>query len=397
MNTGDDAMLGKKTPRLIAFYLPQFHPIPENDAAWGTGFTEWNNVVKAKPKFRGHHQPHLPKDFGFYDLRLDQTRDQQAKMAGKYGIDAFCYYSYWFDNHPILGLPLELEMSADHRYFPICLCWANENWTRAWDGRDADLIIKQDYSAESLNNYCIYLAKKFLHNKYLKIDRRPVFLVYSPDEIPASIDFPGLLRGHANNFGIQDIYMIAVKHGRAKLSSNDYIKMGYNEVLLFQPNKNDFTRAPNIKSKIKAMVRSILPNKIFNMFRLKIDSYQSVSYAGIAHNVGKRSILDYEIPCVFPSWDNSARRTISTVIQNDNPKNFGLWLYSEMRKAQKKVSGLNAVFINAWNEWAEGCHLEPDQVLGNTYLEWIGKCKDAITDPNSDFYDIHDKSTGTQE
>ena len=123
--------------------LPQYHPIPENDTAWGVGFTEWNNVVKAKPKYAGHHQPHLPKDLGFYDLRLDETRRAQTKMAIEHGLDAFCYYNYWFNSKVILGLPLDLEFSATDRDFPICLCWANENWTRAWDGREADVILEQ--------------------------------------------------------------------------------------------------------------------------------------------------------------------------------------------------------------------------------------------------------------
>lgn len=370
-------MVEEKSPLLIAFYLPQFHPIPENDTAWGAGFTEWNNVVKTKPKFRGHQQPHLPKDLGFYDLRLDETRAQQAKMAVNYGIDAFCYYNYWLNGRSILGTPLELEMNAPDRDLPICLCWANHNWTKAWDGREADIILQQEYTLESLKNYCAYLMPYFMRSRYLKLDGRPIFLVYSPEEIPVEIDFPKILRSEAKEKGIQDIHMVAVKNWRAKLTSNDYIKNGYNDVLLFQPNVDDFPRPTSINANLKFAVRKLIPQGIFNKFRMKINSYQKISYSGLVDNARNRPLGDSEIPCVFPSWDNSPRRSISTVIQNENAELFGAWLRAEIIKTNAVENKLNAVFINAWNEWAEGCYLEPDQANGAAFLEEVRRAKKA--------------------
>ena len=364
-------MMKNNSLRIVAFFLPQYHPIPENDAAWGVGFTEWNNVVKAKPKYAGHHQPHLPKDLGFYDLRLDETRRAQTKMAIEYGLDAFCYYSYWFNSKAILGLPLDLEFSATDRDFPICLCWANENWTRAWDGRDADVILKQDYTNESLDAYCQYLISKFKHPRYLRVDNQPLFLIYSPEEVPVEVNFPEKLRQYAKNAGIERLRLIAVKHGRAVKESGEFLSMGYDEVLLFQPNKNDFPAPKSIIEQIKGRIRRLLPSFIFNKIRFKLNSYQSINYKMMIEKIQSRPLEDFEMPCIFPSWDNTARRSISTVIQNDMPSTFGNWLCFEIERSDRKKSGTHAIFINAWNEWAEGCHLEPDQKNANAFLEQV--------------------------
>lgn len=376
-NIGVCNMAERNSTLLIAFYLPQYHPIPENDAAWGAGFTEWNNVVKAKPKFRGHQQPHLPRDLGFYDLRLDETRRAQIRMAIEYGLDAFCFYSYWFDGKAVLGLPIDLEFSATDRDFPICLCWANENWTRAWDGREADIILKQDYADASMDEYCRYLVNKFKHPRYLRINNRPLFLVYSPEEIPIEANFPEKLRQYAKGAGIERINLIAVKHGRATKSSSDFLNMGYDEVLLFQPNKNDFPEQATVRGRAKGFIRELLPSSLFNMLRLKISSYQSINYKMMVENIWKRSLDDFELTCIFPSWDNTARRSISTVVQNDMPSVFGDWLRFEIVRSNQKKRGTRAIFINAWNEWAEGCHLEPDQKCANAFLEQVMRSKNS--------------------
>jgi hypothetical protein len=362
-------------PLIIAFYLPQYHPITENNAAWGTGFTEWNNVVRAKPKYPGHHQPQLPKDLGFYDLRLNEARADQTKMAMAYGLDAFCYYSYWFNNKAVLGLPLDLEFSATDRDFPICLCWANENWTRAWDGREADVILTQDYTDESLTSYYNYLISKFKHPRYLRINDHPVFLVYSPEEVPPETSFPEKLRQCASMAGIERLHLIAVKHGRATKESHELLSMGYDEVLLFQPNKNDFPAPTTVSGRIKSLIRKMLPASLFNRMRFKINSYQSIDYKRMVRSIQNKHLKDFEMPCIFPSWDNTARRSISTIIQNDIPDDFGRWLCFEIDRSGRKNSGTRAIFINAWNEWAEGCHLEPDQKHAREFLDQILKCK----------------------
>ena len=328
-------------------------------------------MVKARPKFSGHHQPQLPKDLGFYDLRLDEARGAQIEMAVKYGLDAFCYYSYWFDNKAVLGLPLDLEFYSADRKFPICLCWANENWTRAWDGRETDVILKQDYADESIDAYCQYLVSRFKNPRYLRIDNQPVFLVYSPEEIPLEANFPEKLKQYARIAGIERLRLIAVKHGRAIKESNEFLSMGYDEVLLFQPNKKDFPDPMTVSGRFKGLVRRLLPPSLYNKMRLKFNSYQSIDYEEMAKCIQSKPLRDFEIPCIFPSWDNTARRSISTVIQNDKPSNFGKWLRFEMERSDRKKSGTRAVFINAWNEWADGCHLEPDQHNNGVFLREI--------------------------
>ena len=165
--------------RIIAFYLPQYHPFPENDEWWGKGFTEWRNVVKARPLYRGHYQPHLPADLGFYDLRVPEVRQQQADMARMYGINGFCYYHYWFNGHQLMERPLEEMLSSGNPDFPFMLCWANENWTRAWDGGSRHILIAQNYSEEDDRAHIRYLLDNvFSDSRYIRVDGKPVFLIY---------------------------------------------------------------------------------------------------------------------------------------------------------------------------------------------------------------------------
>ena len=173
-----------EAPCVLAFYLPQFHPIPENDQWWGKGFTEWSNVSKAKPLFQGHYQPHLPADLGFYDLRLPETRAAQAEMAREHGIDGFCYYHYWFNGRRILERPIREILAAGEPKFPFCVCWANENWTRRWDGRDAEVLLEQRYSVQDDIAHIRSLIPMFEDARYIRVDGKPLFLVYRSTAIP---------------------------------------------------------------------------------------------------------------------------------------------------------------------------------------------------------------------
>ena len=183
--------------RAIAFYLPQFHPIPENDVWWGKGFTEWTNVTKARPLFRGHYQPHLPADVGFYDLRLSETREAQAELAREHGISGFCYYHYWFHGRRLLERPFQEVLDSGRPKFPFCLCWANEPWSRRWLGEEQDILVDQTYSREDDEAHSEYLSSVFTDERYVTVDNRPVFLMYRPDRHPDPIRFTTMLRSAA--------------------------------------------------------------------------------------------------------------------------------------------------------------------------------------------------------
>lgn len=353
---------------IIAFYLPQFHPIPENDLAWGPGFTEWHNVSLARPRFREHYQPHLPGELGFYDLRLDETRAAQAQLAREHGIDGFCYYSYWLDGKVILGEPLERTLSTGISNIPFCLCWANENWTRAWDGRESQIILEQRYDTESLISYCSYLCRAFADERYIRHEGRPLFTVYSPDEIPSRMDFPGMIRHASVQAGCGNPYLIAVRHGRAISSAQELLARGYDGTLAFQPNQNYFPKPHTPSALLKRVLRRWVPDSLYRQLSRRVESFYAVDYAAYVHGIREIERHPSEIACVFPSWDNTARRKIPTVIQNTDPERYSKWLEEELRRTGRNTTAPPFVFINAWNEWAEGCHLEPDQNLGRQFL-----------------------------
>src|SRR5437667_7337089 len=219
--------------RAIAFYLPQFHPIPENDAWWGKGFTEWSNVVKAKPLFRGHYQPHLPADLGFYDLRLPETRQAQADLARQYGIYGFCYYHYWFNGQRLLGRPLDDVLASGKPDFPFCLCWANENWTRRWDGRERELLMEQRYSDDDDRAHMRWLAEAFGDERYIRVNNKPLFLVYRASRIPDPLRTTTIWRDEAQRLGFGDLYLCRVESFADE--RDDPLRIGFDAAVEFQP------------------------------------------------------------------------------------------------------------------------------------------------------------------
>ena len=219
--------------RYVAFYLPQFHPIPENDEWWGAGFTEWRNVARADPLFRGHDQPHLPGDLGFYDLRLAETRGAQVDLAARYGVDAFCYFHYWFDGHRLLERPFDAVLRSGEPRHPFLLCWANENWTRVWDGKSAEMLMQQTYSHEDDLRHVRALAEAFADPRYLRIDGRPVFLVYRPLHLPEPARFADTWRSEAARLGVGDLYLCGVNGGLDQ--AIDPGVLGLDAVVAFAP------------------------------------------------------------------------------------------------------------------------------------------------------------------
>src|SRR5262245_51865075 len=201
----------QKRPRVIAFYLPQYHPFPENDAWWGKGFTEWRNVTRARPQFPGHYQPHLPADLGFYDLRLPEIRVAQAELARQYGIDGFCYYHYWFNGKRLMERPFDEVLDSGRPDFPFCLCWPNENWNRAWDGHSREVIMAQSYSTEDHVRHARWLATAFRDPRYIRVDGRPLFLVYRATLIPEPRTMTAIFREEASKAGVGEIFLARVE------------------------------------------------------------------------------------------------------------------------------------------------------------------------------------------
>ena len=363
----------KSTVKILAFYLPQFHPIPENDAWWGKGFTEWTNVVSARPRFSGHNQPHLPGDLGFYDLRLLETRIAQAELAQKYGVYGFCYYHYWFNGKLLLDAPLKSVLSSSKPDIPFCICWANENWTRAWDGLDRQVLIKQEYSCQDSLRHIEHLIPIITDMRYIRVNNKPLILIYRPDIIPNLSALLSLWRKVAQHSCPSGIYLAGVMNNFSGMTEQQYLEAGFDAVIDFQPNRSDFPKPKALKSKIKNILQYYLPDRVYQKIKLSITANNIVNYQEMVLNIqNKKWPIEYtKFPCVFPSWDNSARRKSATIIQNADYNLFSQWLITSIQNVKKYNIQEQLVFINAWNEWAEGCHLEPDKVNGHGFLKAV--------------------------
>lgn len=357
-----------KQIRAIAFYLPQFHPVPENDEWWGKGFTEWRNVTKARPLFPGHYQPHLPADLGFYDLRLPGVREAQAELAREHGIHGFCYYHYWFNGRRILERPFNEVLASGKPDFPFCLCWANENWTRIWDGGEKNVLLEQKYSHEDDLAHIESLIPAFRDERYIRIDGKPLFLVYRTELMPDPARTAEIWREAAMRAGIGDLYLARVEN----FSDNDPRNIGFDAAVEFAPDHTTVgklmyrSRFHRFLAYIGLLPRSYLENTVAH-------------YNAMAEGTLRRPDADFtRFHCVTPSWDNSARRRHGAWLYvGSTPAKYGAWLRSTIEKTIRKYKGdERIVFVNAWNEWAEGNHLEPDLKWGSAYLE---ETRDALS------------------
>lgn len=335
----------------MAFYLPQFHPTPENDAWWGKGFTEWTNVTKAQPLFDGHYQPHLPTDFGFYDLRLRQTRRDQIAVAKQHGIDAFCYHYYWFSGQRLLHEPLDDMLADPGSDMPFCLCWANESWTRRWDAADHQVLIAQKYLPEDDLRFIQDLLPFFRDARYLRVDGKPFLIVYRPQHMPDARASVAVWRAHCREAGLGEIHVCAaLTHG-----NEDYTQYGFDSGVEFPPHN---MRTESVAEKVS--------------FFAPFVGY-AVQYADVANAFLQRRYSQGArvFKTVFPSWDNTARTgSRAVVVLNGTPGNYAHWLRSALDWTRRDPQpGDKLVFVNAWNEWAEGCHLEPDRRHGRAFLQ----------------------------
>jgi lipopolysaccharide biosynthesis protein len=353
-----------QTNRVIAFYLPQFHPIPENDEWWGRGFTEWFNVAKARPQFKDHYQPHLPGDLGFYDLRLPETRRAQADLARNHGIDGFCYYHYWFNGRRILHRPFDEVLKSGQPDLPFCLCWANEDWTRAWDGRSGNVLLKQDYNWADDLAHIAWLTRVFQDPRYLRYDGKPIFLVYRAGNLPEPIKTTELWRQEARRLGVGELFLCRVE-SLIRERNVDPQSQGFDAAVDFQPDWSSLGPPRRSSWLWKGLQCLGLSERVY--LEHNVYDYQQV----VERMLIRPSLPYMRFPCVTPGWDNSARRIRDAVILKDSsPAIFERWLRAALEQSPTAKAG-NLLFVNAWNEWAEGAHLEPCRRWGHAYLEAV--------------------------
>jgi len=354
---------GLSTPQLIAFYLPQFHPVPENDEWWGKGFTEWTNVARARPVFPGHRQPRFPTDLGFYDLRVPETRAAQAELARAHGITAFCYYHYWFGGRQLLERPFNEVLTSGEPNFPFLLCWANENWTRRWDGLDREVLLQQSYSEEDDRRHLRSLASAFSDPRYVRLGGQPTFLVYRTELLPDPARTADAWREEAHRIGIGDLCLGRVESFGSAVAPRD---IGFDFAVEFAPRWHaipERTFGAGVRATLRR--RGLLRDGYtHNLVR----SYRELMEAMLAWPEP-----DYPLfRGACPSWDNTPRRPSgANVFDGASPPLFQSWLEA-LLKSRGMFRGAPApVFLNAWNEWAEGAQLEPCSVFGRGLLEAV--------------------------
>lgn len=368
----------KKNSRIIAYYLPQFHPVPENDLWWGKGFTEWTNVTKARPLYRGHHQPKLPADLGYYDLRVSETREAQAEMARAYGIEGFCYYHYWFgDGKMLLERPFNEVLDSGKPDFPFSLCWANETWKGIWFGETNKILMKQTYPGKKdIENHFNYLLKAFTDPRYIKVDEKPVFQILTPGDLPDSREMTDTLRELAHKNGLKGLFLVA---GYRCPEGWNPLEYGFDAVVSSRLS-GSFRHKSIIKQRLQHLANGGYltrflydpkkTQKLLKNFYHIYDYKDFIEFAKIEKN------YPFEFyPCALPNWDNTPRSGIQGyVLENSTPELFKEHLSNAIDYVQKYGDEHKIVFIKSWNEWAEGNYLEPDRDFGMRYLEVVKEC-----------------------
>ena len=350
--------------KAIAFYLPQFHRIPQNDAWWGEGFTEWTNVRRGSPNFQDHYQPHVPAaDLGYYDLTNEGVLEKQAALAGAAGIHGFCFHYYWFGGEVLLDLPVRKILETGKPEIPFCICWANENWTRRWDGKDSEILIAQRHSPEDDLNFIRHVEKILATKNYIRVDGKPLLLVYRPSLLPDAKETLQRWRSYFRGEGHGDLHLVMVQSFSERASPSDY---GFDAGVQFPPH---FAATP---------VTSLIRDK-HHHFAGAIYDYGELRKKAIDQfRSAPRNLRLY--PGVMPSWDNTARQqSRSTIWVNSSPEAYSEWLAEVAGLARGRLSHQERfIFINSWNEWAEGCHLEPDEKYG---YAWLNATALALGDP----------------
>ena len=355
-------------PKIFAFYLPQFYPFKENDEWWGKGFTEWTNVAKAKPLFPGHYQPRVPADMSFYDLRLSEPREQQAELAKEYGIDAFCYYHYWFgDGKVLLNKPLEGVVSLNKPDFPFFVCWANHSWynknwnSKAQGGEDLLLIEQKYLGLSDVEKQFNYLLPMFKDPRYYKLHGKLVFSIYKADSIPYIKDYCALFNKLAEQNNLPGFYYISNVQELELLDHPSNKMMDANFLCLQKTLYGSYTK-----------LRFLSHLSTFLHFPFQVISYKKASSKMICDKHRDNRI----IPVIMPNWDHSPRLGYNgTIFHKSTPTLWGKLVEKALKAISNKPEEDQIIMIKSWNEWAEGNYLEPDMKFGRQYLE---KLKIAI-------------------
>ena len=340
--------------RVLAFYLPQFHPTPENDLWWGPGFTEWTNVAKARPSYEGHYQPHLPADLGFYDLRTPDTLRRQAALAERYGIAGFCVYYYNFGSRRVLSAPLETVRANPDIPFNWCLCWANENWTRHWDGGDRQMLLEQSYDAATLDSIIADAVSHAADDRYIRVDGKPIFLVYRPLKMPDPKAFAAACRSAFAAAGFPGVHLAYVESMEAVDAAVRPADLGFDAAVEFPPHG-----------------LAVPSDTTAQIVKEGWTGYRYDYAATTAAFVNREGVPYARYPAVFPSWDNTARQPLfGTSFDGATPEAFRAYAEEKLEEVRQFHMGdERLLFVNAWNEWAEGAHLEPDTGHGHRWLE----------------------------
>lgn len=354
-------------PRLIAYYLPQYHPIPENDAWWGEGFTEWTNVRKAKPLFRGHQQPIQPGELGYYDLREPAIREAQAQLARDAGIEGFCYWHYWFGGKQLLERPFKEVLASGKPDFPFCLAWANQTWTGIWHGEPDKVLIEQTYpGVEDHINHFNALLPAFQDPRYLSVDGRAIFFVFQPADLDAA--WVDLWQGLAKKAGLEPLFLIGIINNER--DAQHLTNLGFDGFTISRTSR----RGTRLKGMRETLSKLLGPKAAVNFYQKTLkqpfhvyDYDQVLPYLELP----QQQLLDF-YPCVMPGWDNTPRSGVSGhVFLNPAPERFQEHLHQAIERVSAYQPEHQLVILKSWNEWAEGNTLEPDLRHGDAFLQVI--------------------------
>lgn len=357
--------------KLISFYLPQYHEIPENNDAWGKGFTEWTNVSRSKPLYLGHRQPRIPLHGNYYNLLDEGTMEWQAKLAGKAGIHGFCFYHYWFNGRLVLEKPAENLLNRGDISLHYCFAWANEPWTKTWHGAggNKEILIPQTYGGEEeWGRHYDYFLPFFRDGRYIKEGRRPMLLIYRLRNIPHFNDMLRYWNARAREDGFGGIFLVSMNVCREHASKSRWVDGSVD----FEPNR---TKSEKLQA-AAGLEAKAHGGRLWNRLAVKAIRYDEINRMMLKTPHGKN-----QFRTVFVDYDDSPRRgTRAVVARGSTPRKFGKYLRETVGKSLDE--GNQYVFVNAWNEWGEGNYLEPDTRYGYSYLEEVRACMGNMHHPH---------------